>query len=158
MAGMDSQELRLQLDMAPEQFAEILRLVYLGEWVVNSQHDDEHQDGAATASLQLLLALGAQLSPDTIGRDEETGLYYVNEELTGQWQDRHIEDYSDHVFWQELAQRLAERDLAAQLGVPVEELDPEEQVAQLRPLRERYWHELDHHGLERVELPPDPDA
>lgn len=142
----------LQLGITPEQFAEILRLAYLGEWLVNSQHDGDHQDDGATEALQVLLALAARLSPDAVGSDAETGRYFVREELAQAWQERHVADYDDHVFWQELAERLAERDLAAQLGVGPEGLDLEEHAATLRELRERYWHELDQHGIERVDF------
>ena len=128
-------------------------MAYLGEWVVNSQHAGEHQDERAARALQLLLALGERLSPDVIDRDAETGRFFVRPELAERWQDEYVSDYDDHVFWQELAERLAERDLAAQLGIDVAELDVEEQVAELRPLRERYWNEFDGHGLERFELP-----
>jgi hypothetical protein len=143
---------RLQLGITAEQFAEILRLAYLGEWLVNSQHDAEHQDDSAGQALQVLLELAAQLSPDAVGRDEETGRYFVREELARAWQERHVADYDDHIFWQELAERLAERDVAGQLGISADTLDVEEYAAQLRELRERYWSELDQHGIERIDF------
>jgi len=146
---MNQKPPQLQLNVTPTEFAEMLRLAYLGEWVVNSQHAGEHQDERAARALQLLLALGERLSPDVIDRDAETGQFFVRPELAERWQDEYVADYDDHIFWQELAERLAERDLAAQLGVDVTELDVEEQVAELRPLRERYWREFDDNGLER---------
>ena len=142
----------LQLGITAEQFAEILRVAFLGEWLINSQHDADHQEEGATEALQVLLALAARLSPDAVGRDEETGRYFVNEELARTWQERHIADYDDHVFWQELAERLAERDLAGELGLEPEALDLEEHAAKLRELRERYWQELDRHGIERLDF------
>ena len=141
---------QLQLGITAEQFAEILRLAYLGEWLVKSQHDSEHQDEGATQALQVLLALASKLSPDAVGQDEETGRYFVREELARSWQERHVGDYDDHIFWQELAERLAERDLAEELGLVTDGLDLEEHAAKLRELRERYWRELDQHGIERV--------
>ena len=150
MAGMDFDQ--LQLGISPEQFAEILRLAYLGEWLVNSQHDSEHQDEGATAALQVLLALAAQLSPDAVGQDEETGRYFVREELAAAWQERHVLDYNDHTFWQELAERLAERDVARSLGVAPDALDVEEYASQLRERRDYYWRELDQHGIERLDF------
>jgi hypothetical protein len=151
MSDMDFDP-NLQLGVTAEQFAEILRLAYLGEWLINSQHDSEHQDDGATEALQVLLALAAKLSPDAVGQDEETGRYFVREELARAWQERHVLDYDDHVFWQELAERLAERDLATELGLATDGLDLEEYAAQLRELRDRYWRELDQHGIERVDF------
>lgn len=96
--------------------------------------------------------MAARLSPDAVGQDAETGSYFVHEELAKAWQEHHVVDYNDHVFWQELAERLAERDLARELGTDPAGLDVEEYAAQLRELRERYWQELDRYGIERIDF------
>lgn len=143
---------RIGLNLSVEHYLELVRLVYLGEWMVNSQHDGEYEDHQAVLALQSVLALAGSHLPEVVGHDEETGRFFVRQLLASKFEDDYISDYDEHVFWGELASRLAERDLAKRLGKDESELDFEKLAAQLRPLREHYEEELDKHGLDHFEL------
>ena len=137
------------MELTPAQLKRLVELAYIGEWTVNSRHSIDFQDDEATAALQSVLGLSSTLVDD-IERDVETGNYYLDPEWVDKIQDRFIADYEDHVFWDELIERLAQRDLAKQRGVSMEEIDRDEDVGELRPLENRYRDELETSGLDRL--------
>lgn len=64
-----------------------------------------------------------------------------------------IEDYEDELFWTELEERLADRDLRRQEGErQVNKLSDAEFEAKLTPLLDRYMRETERHGIERLEV------
>ncbi len=133
-----------------EDYGELLRLAYLGEWMINAQHDGEHQDETAQRTVQRLMAAGK--ATGLVRHDAETGQYFIEQAIADTWYDRHIADYDDHVFWDELIERLAVRDLAERRGVPPDKLERDDHLLELKPIEERYRREFEEHGVERLEV------
>jgi len=140
----------VKFDLTQAEYRELVRLAYLGEWLINAPHDPEHEDEAASLAFQRLLAQGRAL-PE-IDQDAETSEFFVKANITDGFYDDHISDYDDHVFWDELTERLAARDLAAQRHVNPETIDREEDLAFLRPIEDKYRAEFEHYGMERLEI------
>ena len=64
-----------------------------------------------------------------------------------------IEEFENESFWNELLERLVERDLLRQLGEKtVEGLDPEEREIREEPYRRVYGDEFAMHGVDRLEI------
>lgn len=137
----------MDLKLTPDEYLKLIELAYLGEWMINAHHDPEYQDDPATRIVQRLLAAGP---PPGASRDEETGGYYLDTEWMDRLYDTYILDYDDHVFWDELTERLASRDLARERGVSAEDIDRDADLSELRPLEERYREELEEHGIDRL--------
>ena len=131
----------------------LVELTYMGEWLINAHHDPEHQDDAARAALQLVLKESKALNG--IGRDVETGDYYLEEAWTERLYNDYIADYDDHVFWDELTERLAQRDLARQRDVPTDDVNRDDDLLELKPIEDTYRRELEEHGIERLDLGED---
>lgn len=143
----------MNLSLQPDEYRKLIELAHLGEWLINAHHDPDFQDEAATQTLQKLLA--AHPSTEGVGKDEETGDHFMKSEWVEKLYDTYIMDYDDHVFWDELTERLAQRDLAKQRGVNLEDIDRDEDLLELRPLEERYRLELEERGVERIEITPE---
>lgn len=139
----------ISLNLEADELKQLIELAYLGEWLVNAHHGADHQDDSADRRLQQLLE--AAKLPD-IGRDVETGEFFIESEWANRLYDQYILDYDDHVFWDELTERLAQRDLARIRGIAIEEIDREEDLAKLRPLEQTYRDEFEHNGVDHLEL------
>lgn len=139
----------MKFELTPEEYRKLIELAYLGEWMVNAEHDPEFHDEAAGKVVQRLLAAGHLKQVD---RDAETGNYLMATEWTDKLFEDYILDYDEHVFWDELAERLALRDLARELGVPEDSMERDEHLPELRRREARYRQEFDDHGLSRVEI------
>lgn len=140
----------MKFELTEAQYKELLKLAYLGEWMINAPHDPEHQDDSASLAFQRLLATGKDLP--MIDRDAETSEYFIKSEVADKIYDDHISDYDDHIFWDELAERLAARDLAAERGVSPDSIDREEDLTQLVRIEDKYRLEFENYGLERMEI------
>jgi hypothetical protein len=139
----------INLELTTEEFRKLIELAYLGEWMINAQHDAEFQDEASGVVLQKLLT-AHQLHDVDI--DDETGESFMKSSWTERLYDEYILDYDDHTFWDELTERLAQRDLARDRGVSAEQLDRDEDLLALRPLEDHYRAELEEHGLDRLDI------
>jgi hypothetical protein len=142
----------MNVELQPDDFRKLVELAYLGEWVINAQHDTDYQDENAGRVLQQLLS---NSSLKDVGRDDETGEYFMSSEWVERLYDAYILDYDDHVFWDELTERLAQRDLAKLRDVGVDEINRDDDLLELRPLEERYRQELEEHGVDRLEIVSD---
>ena len=139
----------MNIELSPEEYSKLVELVYLGEWVINAHHDTEYQDDAASQVIQRVLAAAPA---GTVAKDDETGEYYLDTEWVEDVYDKYILDYDDHVFWDELTERLAQRDLARLRGVSPDEINRDDDLLELRPLEERYRNELEDNGVDRLEI------
>ncbi len=144
-----AEERIISLNLTTEQHRKLIELAYLGEWFINAHHEAEHQDEPATEALQKLL--GAHVLAG-LSRDVETGNYYLDSVWSDRLFDEYISDYDDHVFWDELTERLAQRDLARKRGVSMDDIEREDDLLELRPLEDRYRRELERDGVERLEF------
>jgi hypothetical protein len=142
----------MNVSLQPDEYRKLIELAYLGEWLINAHHDAEFQDDQAGAALQALLKAG---HTEGIDKDAETGEYYLKSDWVEKLYDAYILDYDDHVFWDELTERLAQRDLAKQRGVSPDEINRDDDLLELRPLEERYHRELEEHGVERLDISTD---
>lgn len=89
---------------------------------------------------------------DWVEFDEESQRYRVRPEI-----EEHLfyqecyEEFRNESFWDELAVRLADRDLARAIGYPAwEKLTEEQRRARTTDWEKRYWEEFSKHGVERV--------
>ena len=139
----------MNVELNPDEYRKLVELAYMGEWMINAHHDPDFQDEAASKVLQQLLASG---SLDNVTEDPETGEHLMDTDWTERIYDDYIADYDDHVFWDELVERLAQRDLAGERGVNADSINRDDDLFELRPLEERYRLELEENGLDRLHI------
>ncbi len=139
----------INLSLQQGELRQLVELAYLGEWLVNAHHGADHIDESADQRIQQLFA-ASHLTD--VGRDPETGEYFLEAEWASRLYDQYILDYDDHVFWDELTERLAQRDLAKERGVSIDDIDREEDLAALRPLEQRYRDEFERDGIDNLKL------
>ncbi|GAC1369663.1 MAG: hypothetical protein NVSMB39_1680 [Candidatus Saccharimonadales bacterium] len=142
----------IKLELTTEDYRKLIELAYLGEWMINAQHDTEFQDEVAGTIIQKLLAAHRLHDVDI---DDETGEYFMKSAWTERLYDEYILDYDDHTFWDELTERLAQRDLAKARGIEPDQLNRDDDLLALRPLEDKYRLELEEHGLDRLEIHPE---
>jgi hypothetical protein len=146
----------MSLHLEPDEYRKLIELAYLGEWLINAHHDSEVQEEEASLVLQRLLA--AAPASELIAQDPETGDYFMKDVWVEQLYESYILDYDDHVFWDELTERLAQRDLARRRGVDMDGISRDEDLMDLIPLEEKYHRELETNGIDRLAIDPDYEA
>lgn len=86
--------------------------------------------------------------------DEESQRFRVKQEIEQRmFYHECYDEFRNESFWEELAIRLADRDLARAIGLPAwERLSEEERRAKTAEWEKRYWQEFAKFGIERVRV------
>ena len=142
----------MQLNLTPKQYAILIKLVYLGNLVVNSRLSPDERLPEFGEVEKLVYTQAGGLAEEMGLRRDETGRLLLSasleEELT-----QIIDDYEEECFWDQLSQRLAYRDLLEELGEEaLEKMPPRERAEALYRREERYDREFEESGLEDLRL------
>lgn len=144
----------MKVSFTQKEYARLLELVHLGLTVAGARPDDpatmpERYAGIAQKTFELAEAFGCA---DLVEVDVN-GQYFPNEKLTEGPTQEKLEQFMEDSFWNELVERLAERDLAAELG-PTKTSDvlTGEDDERLQVLEESYWREFETNGISHLVL------
>ena len=150
----------MTLELTKPELERLLEIAYLGEEVLNGHR---HEGGRSAPHDEVLEKLHALADEEGLGylvdRDEDgatrpSEAMQVRLDAAG-W----LQDYDDCVFWDELAVRLAERDLRDEIGKHAfDALPHHERHERVDALAEAYDKEFDARGIERLRLPAAPSA
>lgn len=111
------------LELSNEQLKKLLRLAYLGEWVLQA-HDKDNYDKDIDDLEQELYALAYNNGLDEeVEFDEKLGGYVPTPEFE-EMCDEDIENYDENTFWEELIVRMSQKEMpTAEEGVSQKEID-----------------------------------
>ncbi len=139
-----------------KEYRQLLELVHLGMWAVTAYQGEESAAGRRYFALdQKLLALATEMGCADAVEEREDGTLQPTPKLAEDDRVRELQsEFQNDVFWHELVQRLAERDLAGEqakraLETPGVEATPSPEEL-TKKLEERYWTEFEKHDLANV--------
>ncbi|MEK7546459.1 MAG: hypothetical protein AAB554_05330 [Patescibacteria group bacterium] len=145
----------MHLELSKSELERLLELAYLGEEVLNGHGPDGERSAEHDVALDKLhdLAeedgLGYLVDRGEDGASKPSMALETRMEAAG-W----LQDYDDCVFWDELALRLAERDLREEIGAHAfDALPAAERKERVDAIAEAYDKEFDDKGVERLRLP-----
>lgn len=148
----------MTIDFTDEEFAALLEMAYLGEWMTNahlSSEDDRNVEYEAVLSKLLGQAREIGLDELVVVEDDRfvpSTAFEESEAVRSV-----IEDYDDDTFWQEIVDRLATRDVLQRFGERrLEGMTPDERLAILDEAAERYAKEMEEYGLDRLIVAEEP--
>jgi hypothetical protein len=131
--------------ISAEQYKNLLLMSYLGNWIVNA-HRVEADEAFEAAASRIYFHAKSAGAGRLVERDAESGRYYPTcdlEELAHPW----VDAYDNETFWDELIDRLSERDLVAKHGRNAcEQMTIEERFGNLEEFETRYGEEFENHG------------
>ena len=136
-----------------KELEKLLELAALGDWLVNGHRPDEERALAHDDALQKLYALAEEEGLGyLVATDEATGALKPSEALMARLaMAGYVGEYDECVFWDELALRMAERDLRAEIGETVfNALPPQLRQERVDAIAEKYDREFDARGLDRL--------
>jgi len=144
----------MHLELTKSELERLLEIAYLGEEVLNGHRPDGERSAAHDAVLEKIHELAEEEGLGYLvdrGDDGETkpSLALETRMEAGGW----LQDYDDCVFWDELALRLAERDLRGEIGTRAfDDLPAADRRDRVDALAEAYDKEFDKRGVERLRL------
>lgn len=138
------------------QYENLIKLVYLGNWLVNAIRSGTKEEPRVEKFDDLenyILSLAKEFGlEDLVDYDRKYG-YEASRELSeGEVMD-YINNYDNDCFWEELNNRLVERDFVKMYGhEEVAKMDWQEKFKKQEPFEEKYAKEFEDFGLERMQI------
>jgi hypothetical protein len=144
----------MKASFTSRDYTRILELAWLGLWVAGFRPEDPKSTPERYADLaDKLLAMAPTYGcGDLVKADADGTLRPSKKLLEGQIQEK-LDQFADDIFWAELVQRLAERDLRSELGSTKlsEELN-EDEAARVHEFEDSYWREFETRGVDHLVL------
>jgi hypothetical protein len=141
----------MKIELTKEQYRKLIELLFLGNWIANATRTgvkgDEMRTDYQDIEKYILSFAGDFRAGDAVLKEE--GEYFT----TMQFEESLIpliEGYDEYTFWEELADRLANRDLLKEIG-PVRILK-DEHMERKDTIEERYQEEFEKNGLRNLIL------
>jgi len=146
---------RMHLRLSDQELATLVEMVSLAANVASwNQKETANDQVSAFENLEskILEKAGHSGLGDWIEFDEETQRFRVKAEREENlFYHECYEEFRNESFWDELAVRLADRDLARAIGFKEwEKLSEEDRRARTVAWEKRYWEEFSKRGVERV--------
>ncbi len=151
----------MKINFTKKEYRQLLDMVYVADWMMNAHAtcpEEKHEEYAALREkiCSHYKEMGAE---DIIEYCEELGGHFELSEYDEILHNKFIAPYDDKTFWDELMERLAERDVVKTIGLErYGSLDAGDQITMLGKMRGFYEHEFGVHGLERIKLDDDKET
>jgi hypothetical protein len=144
----------IAIELTADQYRLLLELAYCGNWLINSWREDQQVLGEFDNLENHLLTYAAKAGlPEVAETDQETKQMFFSGPFEQAVHERFVPDYENDVFWGELCQRLAWRDLERSFGsVGIGRMGSRERTAALERIEDRYQAEFDQHGVDNLAL------
>jgi hypothetical protein len=145
----------MELSITKEQYRSLAKMVYLGNWLINSVRTDEEQIEEFDTLEQYIYSFAEQAGMGkVISLDPALGRFITNWE-DGEHPDidRYIDEYNEENFWHELVHRLAERDFIRAYGErTVKDMSMTEHIEKQDEFVNRYADEFEKNAIENLTL------
>jgi hypothetical protein len=144
----------MKVSFSAKEYARLLELTCRGLGVAGARSDDAPGVPERYAAVtQKIFAFAETFGCADLVEVDAGGQFYPSAKLEEGPAREKLEKFVDESFWAELASRLAERDLRAELGATKlsDELSDEE-VEKLGQLEDGYWREFEANGVDHVQV------
>ena len=146
----------MKIEFSKAEYRTLIELLYLAEWMLSAY--DEEPDPAKERHYLLCQKIYASAKAmgceALIESSKELRAYVPTQKLEEMESLREvIETYNAESFWEQLIERLIERDMTASLSsMPKEPATPEEYWELAAPIEERYSTEFSSNGVRRLKI------
>ncbi|MFI5337014.1 MAG: hypothetical protein ACHQ5A_09530 [Opitutales bacterium] len=146
----------MKIPLTAKEYRQLLELVHLGMWAVTAYQGDETAAAKRYFALdQKLLELATGQGCGDCVEERDDGSLQPSPKLAEDDRIRELQsEFQNDVFWHELVQRMADRDLAGEqakraLETPGVEAPPSTEELTTK-IEERYWAEFEKNDLANV--------
>lgn len=143
------------IELTKKQFEVLLKIVYLGNWMVNAYRTDDLKKDYQNIE-DLIFSLAPKFGFEKyIDHEQSDGDRYYPTNYFEEKTDVHTlhEAYDEENFWDELAERLGERDFFEKYSKDeINKMSQDERFTKMYECIDVYSDELERLGLERIRI------
>jgi hypothetical protein len=143
----------MKINITKKEYRLLIEMLYLADWMMNAHWADrglkEHKE-FLTKILSIYKEMGAE---DIIEYSEVLKDYHETTEYDERIQEKYITPYDNATFWDELIDRLAERDILNEIGLEkYKAMGDMARMTLFDEKRSQYATEFEKDGLECVRI------
>lgn len=144
-----------KIELTKEQFEKLLKLVYLGEWMINANRTDDRIKKYEDL-LSHIFSFAKQFGFDEFVDDEDAkeGKFFPTRKFEEETDVRKfMEEYEEETFWDEIAERLGERDFYRHYPKDeIQKMTQEERFEKVYEFIDKWGEEINENGIEGLEI------
>jgi hypothetical protein len=142
----------MEIKLTKEQYEKLLELVYLGNWMINAYRTDDYLEEYFEVVSHIFSHAPEVGLEEKVVKGEIENKYLPSYDFEESMQD-FISEYDSFCFWEELVNRLAERDAVREFGsTPLDKIDLEEFLEKKDKYLRKYEQEVEENGIRDLEL------
>ena len=146
----------MQIDFSKEQYRTFLGILEIADWVLFAHRTDEPEDRKRYHDFEQKIFSHAEAFgfSNLIMYDDELGEYFPTREHDENSPVRpFIDEFEDATLWDELIERLANRDMLHKLGEKkIQSMTREQRLRAYLDFEGKYEQEFEKHGVERLQI------
>lgn len=145
----------MKIHFTKKEYRLLVDMLHIADWVMHShQLIDErgHKDHEDLYN-KIKSYYREMEAEDIIEYSKETDNYYETRKYEEKTLEEFIAPYDEDIFWEELVDRLAKRDVFRKIGIEkYNAMELEERIRTMSKVVEQYEDEFEEHGLDRVKI------
>jgi hypothetical protein len=146
----------MKINITKKEYKTLLEILEIADWILHAHETDESEDTNPYREFeQKIFALAKDFGYDHLIKYEKQLQGYFP---TKEFEDTSpgmafIEKFENESFWEDLTNRLVQRDLIRELGEKkILSLEPEDRMEKEDPYWKKYGEEFEAHGIDRLEI------
>jgi hypothetical protein len=146
----------MKINITKNEYKTLLEILEVTDWILHAHETDESKDTKPFKDFeQKVLALANEFGCDhLVTYDKELQRFFTTKEFEDTSPGMgYIEDFENDSFWEELTERLVQRDLIREMGEKKYlSLDPMDRINKENPYWKKYGEEFEAHDIDRLEI------
>ncbi len=143
----------MKIDLIKEQYENLIKLVYLGNWMINSVRLEDGRIKKYDDIEQYIFSFAKNFGLERyVEFDQKYNQIFPTREFEeDQELEQYEEEYDNEVFWQELSNRLGSRDFLKRYGQEtIKKMEQKERFLKEQEFIIQYEEEFEKHGIDRL--------
>jgi len=141
----------MQVELTKEQLADLVKVVYMGNWMINGVHLQSERVKKFDEIEQLIYAQAAKNGlEDYVEFDSSCGEYFPRTEFEESAEmEGYKKGYDEETFWEGLVDKMANRDFIAKFGEEaIKKMDQHERFEKLYEFINKYEDYFESRGID----------
>jgi hypothetical protein len=145
----------MEIVLSEDEYKNLLEMLYIAEWVMNAHNVDPDPSTIQYTTLeQKILSLAKEFGyNELVDYESKFGEYFLSRKIEEGSIKNIIEEYDNETFWNELIDRLVDRDMIRNNSEEdLKMMTIEERLEKEAPLRTKYETEFEDNGIENISI------
>jgi len=145
----------MKINFTKAEYKTLIEMLEIASWVIDGHRADEPEELKRYNDLKQKIFSYAKkmVADDLISYDRKFQKYYATRKFEEETPvDDLMEEFENEIFWEELIERLAKRDMDELASHAFEKDDLEKIFIELHRLREKYIEEFSNNGLANLRI------